>query len=115
MYEPLQQTSTDIQPVQGVSVVGAATATSPSMNSAPHVSRVDDSGLASQVAALPEPIRLHMQLIARTASSSDAALAPIIELLVDGSPQKRAAIVTAFRSHDALRAQWERTYEILRA
>jgi len=73
------------------------------------------NGLAAQVAALPSPIRLQMQLIARQSSRPDDALVPIIDLLVsDGSAPKRAAIVTAFRSHDALREQWERTWEILR-
>jgi len=74
------------------------------------------NGLAAQVAALPSPIRLQMQLIARQSSRPDDALVPIIDLLVsDGSAPKRAAIVTAFRSHDALREQWERTWEILRS
>lgn len=71
--------------------------------------------LAEQMRALPEPVRLQMALIAQGAASSDEALAPVIELLVDGSPAKRTAIVTAFRTNEPLREQWERTFEILRA
>jgi hypothetical protein len=74
------------------------------------------NGLVAQMAAMPSPIRLQMQLLARQSSRPDDALVPIIDLLVaDGSERKRAAIVTAFRSHDALREQWERTWELLRS
>lgn len=78
------------------------------------VRKAGTSRLADQVRALPEPVRLQMSLIARGANSSEEALEPIIELLVDGSVAKRAAIANAFRTNEPLREQWERTYEILR-
>jgi hypothetical protein len=72
------------------------------------------NSLEAQVNALPSPVRMQMQLIARSATGPDEALTPIIELLVGGSVQKRLAIVNAFKTHDSLREQWERTFEILR-
>jgi hypothetical protein len=63
---------------------------------------------------LPDPVRVAMSLIVRQADSPDAALGPVIELLVAGDAAKHAAIVAAFRSNEPLREQWLRTYEILR-
>ena len=95
--------------------LASRTAAAASMAAAGDADRAP-SNLAAQVAALPSPIRLQMQLIAIRSARPDDALVPIIDLLVpDGSVQKRAAIVTAFRANDSLREQWERTWEILRA
>lgn len=69
---------------------------------------------ADSFAALPEPVRLSMSLIARQAAGPDQALAPVIDLLVDGDAEERAAIVKAFQTNEPLREQWLRTYEILR-
>jgi hypothetical protein len=66
------------------------------------------------LAGIPVVIRMKMELVARTSESSDDALEPVIDLLVDGSPAKRAAVVTAIRMTDPLREQWERTWEVLR-
>ncbi len=73
-----------------------------------------DDSMAMQIAAMPDPVRMQMQVIARTSLNEDHALEQIIELLVQGGPEKRAAIVTAFRSNDALRTQWQRTFELLK-
>lgn len=66
------------------------------------------------IAALPEPLRLAMALLAKQAAGPDEALGPIIGLLVDGDADKQASIVNAFRTNEPLREQWLRTYEILR-
>jgi hypothetical protein len=59
-------------------------------------------------------VRLQMELVVRRSASPEAALPTVIELLVPGSPAKRAAIVTAITTNDPLREQWERTWEVLR-
>lgn len=71
-------------------------------------------GDALGLGALPSPLRMAMSLIARRAGGPDAALEPVIDLLVEGDSAKRGAIVNAFRTNEPLREQWLRTYEILR-
>jgi len=58
--------------------------------------------------------RLQMELIARSTSNPAEALTAMITLIVEGSPHKRAAIVTAISENDPLREQWERTWAVLR-
>lgn len=95
--------------------LGAASASTATGGSAPRSMRPSqpvDLGLGGPV---PEPLRREMQQVARESAGPDEALEPIIGLLVGGgSPQRRAAIATAFRTHDALREQWMRTWELLR-
>jgi hypothetical protein len=58
--------------------------------------------------------RLQMELVVRRSASPEAALPLVIDLLVPGSPAKRAAIVSAFTENEPLREQWARTWEVLR-
>ena len=58
-------------------------------------------------------IRLRMELLARASASPETALPFVIALLVDGD-ERRAAIVDAINTNDALREQWQRTWEVLR-
>ena len=58
-------------------------------------------------------LRLRMELVARASASPDAALPYVVALLVEGD-ERRAAIVEAFATNDALREQWHRTWEVLR-
>ena len=102
--------------------VGAHSATGSSTDPSAPLFRESDpattakpQGLEAQIVALPDPLRLRMSLVARQAASSDAALEPVLHLLVDGSPAKISAIAHAFRTNEPLREQWERTFEILRA
>lgn len=63
---------------------------------------------------VPAQLRREIALAAQAASGVDVALQAVIALLVPGSTERRAAIVEAFTTNEALRAQWLRTYEILR-
>lgn len=63
---------------------------------------------------VPDGVRLHMELVARASVSPEAALPQVIALLVEGDDARRAAIITAINTNDALREQWERTWEVLR-
>lgn len=71
--------------------------------------------MADQIAAMPSVLRMQMQLIAHSSRNADQALEPIVKLIVGGSQEKHAAIVAAFRTHEALREQWARTYELLKS
>lgn len=61
-----------------------------------------------------EAVRLHLELIARRAPDRDAALEQIIDVVVDGSPRKRAAIVGAITTNTLLHQQWQRAWLQLR-
>lgn len=61
-----------------------------------------------------EATRLQLELIARRAPDRDAALEQIIDVVVDGSPRKRAAIVGAITTNTSLHEQWQRTWLQLR-
>ncbi len=76
-------------------------------------SHTQESKLAREVAAMPDDTRKLMQVIVRGSLDADSALEPVIELLSPGDARRVAAIVQAFRTHEALRAQWLRTYELL--
>src|SRR4051812_25549828 len=86
----------------GMHTGNAAAAGRPNSSSAP-----PRATLAAQIDALPAELRDQMATAARAATSADAALEPVIALLVSGSPAKRAAIVNAFRTNVPLREQWE--------
>ncbi|MCB0878647.1 MAG: hypothetical protein KDC46_06660 [Thermoleophilia bacterium] len=58
-------------------------------------------------------VRMRMELVARASASADTALPFVVALLVDGD-EKRAAIVEAISSNEALDEQWRRTWEVLR-
>ena len=58
-------------------------------------------------------IQLKMELLARASASPETALPFVIALLVEGD-ERRDAIVTAIAGNDALREQWQRTWEVLR-
>ncbi|MCW2957006.1 MAG: hypothetical protein JWO69_1875 [Thermoleophilia bacterium] len=63
---------------------------------------------------VPAHVRMKMELVARASGSPEAALMPIIDILVEGSARKRAAIVGAILTNEPLREQWERTWHVLR-
>lgn len=69
---------------------------------------------ATMFGDVPDAVRLHMELVARASVSPEAALAPIIALLVPGDETRQDAIVAAIGSNDPLREQWERTWDVLR-
>lgn len=71
-------------------------------------------GLGLGAESIPEVTREKLTAIARNHSDAQSALAPAIEILVDGSPQMRAAIIQAFGTNPDLQAQWEKTFELLR-
>ncbi|MCW2974190.1 MAG: hypothetical protein JWN72_2463 [Thermoleophilia bacterium] len=71
----------------------------------------EDAGLFDGVSAA---VRLQMELVARASASPATALPAVIALIVDGSPQKRAAIIAAIEETEPLREQWERTWAVLR-
>lgn len=99
---------THIDETTAQSMAGAATTTGPAIQPS------RSSGLSAELDALPSFVRRQMQVIARASGSSDEALEPIISLLVAGSDEKRAAIVSAFRSNVPLRSQWEAAFLQLR-
>jgi hypothetical protein len=99
------------------SVREAGSAASTSTGTGKRFVRSDRSAAQSDalgLASLPDPVRLAMSAIAHQAGSPEAALEPVIGLLVGDDPAKCAAIVNAFQTNEPLREQWLRTYEILR-
>lgn len=73
----------------------------------------DDLGV--ELDQLPAHTRMEMASIARQADTAEAALEPIIAVLVSGSDDQRAAVTRAFRSNQPLREQWERAFQTLRS
>lgn len=73
------------------------------------------STMAQHIAAMPDPVRLQMRVIAQTSLNEDHALEQVIALLVPGSARKQSAVIAAFRSNESLRTQWQRTFELLQA
>lgn len=71
----------------------------------------EGAGLFDVVSAA---VRMQMELVARASASPATALPAIIALIVDGSPQKRAAVIAAIEETEPLREQWERTWAVLR-
>lgn len=58
-------------------------------------------------------VRLRLELLARASASPETALPHVVALLVDGEA-RRAAIIDAVSTNEALREQWHRTWEALR-
>lgn len=58
-------------------------------------------------------LRMQMELVARASASPERALPFVIALLVEGD-ERRAAIVEAISTNEALDEQWRRTWEVLR-
>ena len=94
----------------GATSTGTSTGAAAGAGTAPRT----PGGSTPMLAGVPAVVRMQMELVACASATPEDALAPVIELLVDGSPQKRAAIVAAISTNDPLREQWERTWEVLR-
>ncbi len=73
-----------------------------------------DAAPASMFGEVPRALEMKMELVARASASPERALPVMIDLLVDGGAEKRAAIVEAIATNDSLREQWERTWTVLR-
>ena len=72
----------------------------------------DEPGMLGGV---PHDQRLQMELVARASRTPDDALDQVLSILLGGTGERHAAVAGAFRANDALREQWERTWEILRS
>jgi hypothetical protein len=106
-------TDSKLRALRGARAVRSASSSSTAAGQE-HEPRATESMGDSLFDGVSAAVRMQMQLVARASASPATALPAIIALIVDGSSQKRAAIISAIEETPPLREQWERTWAVLR-